>query len=242
MVSTPIRGGFFVKNDSPARRSFAKEGDFQSLKTKIPTFDIGQKILTMRKVIFGGLLLLLSCQSESVDYKSLTWEGEQGGVQAVVEIPAGTNLKLEYQPESGSIEPDQADGADRYIDFLPYPGNYGFIPGTIMDPSRGGDGDALDVLILGQSVTSGTVVEFAPIGLLKLLDAGEVDTKVIGVPISDDLRVMDISSFQDFLIRYDSARRIIEEWFLHYKGYGVMEVEGWDDEAAARAYIREWAQ
>lgn len=160
----------------------------------------------------------------------------------MVEIPAGTNLKLEYNAESGSIEPDQEDGADRYINFLPYPGNYGFIPGTYMDPDRGGDGDALDVLILGQSMASGTVLEFAPIGLLKMRDAGEVDTKVIGVPLADDQKVMDITSFQDLLIHYDTVRRIIEEWFLHYKGYGVMEVEGWEDEDAALAYIQQWAQ
>ena len=83
----------------------------------------------MRIVILVGLLFLLSCQTESVDYKNLSWEGEQGGIQAVVEIPAGTNLKLEYNAESGSIEPDQEEGADRYINFLPYPGNYGFVPG-----------------------------------------------------------------------------------------------------------------
>jgi len=196
----------------------------------------------MRLVIFVGLLFLLSCQAESVDYKSLSWEGEQGGIQAVVEIPAGTNLKLEYNAENGTIEPDQVEGADRYIDFLPYPGNYGFIPGTFMDPDRGGDGDALDVLILGQSIPSGTVLEFTPVGLLKLRDAGEVDTKVIGVPLAPEYQVMDINSFQDLLIHYDSARRIIEEWFLHYKGYGVMDVEGWEDEKVARTYIQEWAQ
>ncbi len=196
----------------------------------------------MRVVILVGLLFLLSCRTESVDYKNLSWEGEQGGIQAVVEIPAGTNLKLEYNAESGSIEPDQEEGADRYINFLPYPGNYGFIPGTYMDPARGGDGDALDVLILGQSVASGTVLEFIPIGLLKLRDAGEVDTKVIGVPLAEDQQVMDISSFQDLLIHYDSARRIIEEWFLHYKGYGVMDVEGWEDEAVARTYIQDWSR
>jgi inorganic pyrophosphatase len=111
-----------------------------------------------------------------------------------------------------------------------------------MDPARGGDGDALDVLILGQSVASGTVLEFIPIGLLKLRDAGEVDTKVIGVPLAEDQQVMDISSFQDLLIHYDSARRIIEEWFLHYKGYGVMDVEGWEDEAVARTYIQDWSR
>jgi len=196
----------------------------------------------MRIVIFVGLLFLFSCQSNSVDYSSLSWEGEQGGVQAVVEIPSGTNLKLEYNSESGRIEPDQEEGADRYINFLPYPGNYGFIPGTYMDPDRGGDGDALDVLILGQSVASGTVLEFIPIGLLKLRDAGAVDTKVIGVPLAEEQRVMDISSFQDLLIHYDSARRIIEEWFLHYKGYGVMDVEGWEDEAVARTYIQDWSR
>ena len=76
----------------------------------------------------------------------------------VVEIPAGTNHKIEYDPSTDSFENDKKDGKDRVISFLPYPGNYGFIPSTLMNKDRGGDGDALDILVIGESEPTGTVL------------------------------------------------------------------------------------
>ena len=49
-------------------------------------------------------------------------------LNVVVEIPAGTNHKLEYHPGQGYVNDTLEGGADRVINFLPYPGNYGFVP------------------------------------------------------------------------------------------------------------------
>ncbi|NRB65299.1 MAG: inorganic diphosphatase [Saprospiraceae bacterium] len=183
---------------------------------------------------------LTTCTVSTPDYAAMSWQGENG-IRMVVEIPAGTNLKNEWNKESGMIMPDQINGADRYIDFLPYPGNYGFIPGTLMDVNKGGDGDPLDALVIGANVPAGTIQEFIPIGLLDLKDDGETDIKIIGVPALVTDRVINATHFDDFLIHYDAARRIIEEWFLHYKGYGKMELVGWQDDKAAHAYIKTWS-
>lgn len=184
---------------------------------------------------------LLTCRPQQTDYSSLPWKGEEG-INMVVEIPAGTNLKLEFDPETNKIVPDQEGGSDRIVDFLPYPGNYGFIPGTFMDQGRGGDGDALDVLLISESLASGTVVEVLPIGLLDLRDGGEKDIKIIAVPVDPQQQVIAVRQFQDFLIKYDAVKRIIEDWFLHYKGYGTIEIVGWEDDAAARKIIESWAE
>ena len=93
----------------------------------------------------------------SKDFQYLPTYTEQG-INVVVEIPAGTNHKIEYDKENKEFVVDQKNGKDRIIDFLPYPGNYGFIPSTYMDPAIGGDGDALDVLVIGESVPTGTVI------------------------------------------------------------------------------------
>ena len=88
------------------------------------------------------MISLQACrQEQQADPRSL---GAQVGeyVQVVVEIPAGTNQKIEFDYKDGTFKVDQIDGKDRVIDFLPYPGNYGFVPGTLMDKERGGDGDA----------------------------------------------------------------------------------------------------
>lgn len=56
------------------------------------------------------------------------------------------------------------NGVPRWTTFLPYPANYGFIPGTRMNKEEGGDGDAVDVFVLCGAVPSGTVMEVEPIG------------------------------------------------------------------------------
>lgn len=100
-----------------------------------------------------------------------------GVLNAVIEISAGTNMKQAYDPRAGDIVPVMSDGKPRRIEFLPYPGNYGFIPSTFMDPAWGGDGHALDVLVLSEYVPVGTLMEVVPIAVLKLVEAGERDDK-----------------------------------------------------------------
>ena len=165
---------------------------------------------------------------------------DDGTVNVIVEIPAGTNTKIEYQTATERFAPDEADGKDRVIDFLPYVANYGFIPSTLMDPARGGDGDALDVLVLGETQATGTLLRVKPIAVLDLIDRGEVDTKIIAVPVLDEQRIMRADSFKDLLIEYDGAKRIIETWFLSYKGLGQVELGGWRDGQAADQEINKW--
>jgi len=166
----------------------------------------------------------------------------EGYLNMVVEIPAGTSLKLEYDPGQGRFLPDTLNGQAREIAFLPYPGNYGFIPSTYMDPARGGDGDALDVLMLGPARPSGTIIEVLPVGALLLRDGGEEDTKIVAVARDDRLNPMGIDEFRDLLTEFDPARRIVEEWFEHYKGFQQVDLVGWEDETYARREVKKWAK
>ena len=162
------------------------------------------------------------------------------GLQVVVEIPAGTNHKIEYDEAKKAFAVDQRDGRDRIIDFLPYPGNYGFIPSTFMDPARGGDGGALDVLLISEAVPTGTVLEARPIAALLLMDEGRLDTKIIAVPADSSRQVMKAQNFQEFSITYDGAKHIIENWFLYYDGLGATAFKGWRDEQFALEAVRKW--
>ena len=173
------------------------------------------------------------------DVKKLPLRGEKG-FNAIVEVPAGTNRKLEIQPD-GQYVAELVDGKARVVSFLPYPGNYGFIPSTLMDEARGGDGDALDVIIIAETVPVGSIQEFIPIAVLKMIDEGENDTKIIGVPADPALRVIRATNFEQFMLEYDAAKRIIETWFVHYQGYGTVQVLGWEDEKSALAEIEKWA-
>lgn len=200
----------------------------------------------MRHLFFFliGLLLLFGCNSSdsepSINYAALPAKGPNGHFQMVVEIPAGTNKKREYDYDSNTFPIDQKNGQDRIIQFVGYPGNYGFIPGTLMDEARGGDGDALDVLVLAESQPTGTVMEVIPIGTLQLEDGGELDYKIIAVPVDERLRVIPATTLAEFSNNFSAAKRQVRLWFLNYKGKNVMKFQGWQDEQEALAEIEKW--
>ncbi len=161
-------------------------------------------------------------------------------LNVVVEIPAGSNHKIEYHPGSGFMNDTLENGSERVVHFLPYPGNYGFVPSTLMDKRRGGDGDALDVLIIGEAQATGTLVRALPIAALLLRDRGEIDTKIIAVPADPADRTLEVENFLDFSLGNDAAKRIIESWFLNYKGPNMTELLRWEDESYAWREVRKW--
>ena len=119
-------------------------------------------------------------QSTSLSILDVTAQiDECGNFNAVIEIPAGTNKKIEFNNSTQAFEVDKNNGKDRVIQFLPYIGNYGYIPSTYSNPNQGGDGDALDVLVISESVKTGSIIEIIPIAVLKLLDEGEIDYKIL---------------------------------------------------------------
>ena len=207
----------------------------------------------MRTLCLLSVLLLLGCdrtaptetakdsdaQAADDPYAVASRTGEY--LNVIVEIPAGTNHKIEYHPGAGYINDTFVDGTQRIINFLPYPGNYGFVPSTLMDRARGGDGDALDILVIGESLPTGTQVVVQPIATLLLRDRGEIDTKIIAVPADSSARVYRADNFLDFSLGNDAAKRIIETWFLNYKGQGTVELMRWEDEAYAWREVAKWA-
>ncbi len=140
-----------------------------------------------------------------------------GTINAVVEIPAGTLAKYEVDKDTGMMAIEQKNGKPRYVQYLGYPANYGMVPRTLLPKSKGGDGDPLDVFILGPSVPSGTVVKARAIGSIILLDAGEIDDKLILV--MEDGPFANVSSLSDMEKRFPGALGILQTWLTHYKGY-----------------------
>ncbi|MBU6343208.1 MAG: inorganic diphosphatase [Bacteroidetes bacterium] len=163
-----------------------------------------------------------------------------GLLQGVIEIPAGTNHKYEYNKSLQQFQQDVRDGRPRMVRFLPYPVNYGFVPSTRMDKNRDGDGDPLDVLLLAESLPTGSVLEIEPIGLLKLKDLGELDHKVLAIPADPNLRIIDATDWDSFQKNYSAIRHILELFFLYYDGLGVMTLMGWGDDQEAREEIEKW--
>jgi len=163
-------------------------------------------------------------------------QNEDGTINAIIEIPAGTLEKFELNKSSGKIERDSTNGKPRTIDYLGYPANYGLIPQTLLSKQEGGDGDPLDVLVLGPSATRGEVVECKLIGVLRLKDRGEQDDKLIAV--ANGSLMHGVSNIDGITSEYEGALEIIEIWFTNYKGPGKMLSEGYGNKDEAETILR----
>ena len=166
---------------------------------------------------------------------------ESGNFNAVIEVPAGTNHKIEIDHQTGEFKTSLRNGKPRLIDFLGYPLNYGFIPGTLMDKGRGGDGDPLDALIICESLPSASIVEFIPIAVLRLKDSDELDSKIIGVPVDIAQRTISATNYEMLSNDYPAIMEILVMWFLNYdKKNDLTHWIGWEDEQKAINEIKKW--
>ena len=95
---------------------------------------------------------------------------------AVIEIPKGSKCKYELDKYTGLLKLDRILYTSTH-----YPANYGFIPRTYAD-----DGDPLDVLVLcSESIYPMTLMRVYPIGVMRMIDDGKMDDKIIAIPFAD---------------------------------------------------------
>ena len=95
---------------------------------------------------------------------------------SVIEITKGSKNKYELDKETGMLRLDRVLYTSTH-----YPANYGFIPRTYAE-----DNDPLDVLVLCQEgIAPMTITNCYPIGVIKMIDNGEIDEKIIAIPIKD---------------------------------------------------------
>jgi inorganic pyrophosphatase len=152
-------------------------------------------------------------------------------VRMIVEIPQHSANKYEYDGNLGVFRLDRA-----LYSPLHYPGDYGFIPGTLAD-----DNDPLDVLVLVQQPSfPGVLIEVRPVGVLNMQDGSEKDQKILSVPTRnpryDQIHTMDQI--------FPHVRREIEHFFSIYKELEgkVTTMEGWGGPREARKAITESRQ
>lgn len=152
-------------------------------------------------------------------------------VLVVIEIPAGSFTKYEIDKTTGYVVVDRFQAMP-----VAYPANYGTIPSSLA-----GDGDPLDALVLTREpVVPGAFIRVRPIGVLRMIDGGEEDDKVIAVPISDvDPQYDAVRTITDLP---EIERQRIEAFFRVYKdlpsGRKRVELRGFVGADAAKASVR----
>jgi inorganic pyrophosphatase len=138
-------------------------------------------------------------------------------VNGIIEIPKGNRAKYELDKDSGLLKLDRVLYSSVY-----YPANYGFIPQTL-----GEDKDPLDILILSQiEVVPLCIVSARIIGVMRMLDNGEADDKIIAVAAGDpsvqhynDISelpphlITETSSFFEDYTRLENKTVVVEEFF-----------------------------
>ncbi|HPF15616.1 MAG: inorganic diphosphatase [Planctomycetes bacterium] len=160
-----------------------------------------------------------------------------GEVQVVVEIPAGTTAKWEVTKPSGELRWEIKNGKPRIVAYLGYPGNYGMIPRTLLPKELGGDGDPLDVIVLGDSVPRGSVLPTHIIGVMRMLDGGEQDDKLIAVRSGTPFA--EVRSLAQLRKEFAGVDVILEQWFSNYKGPGIVQVPGFAEATEANRILQE---
>lgn len=149
----------------------------------------------------------------------------------IVEIPKNSSNKYEYDATLGLFRLDRSLYSPMH-----YPGDYGFIPGTLAD-----DGDPLDVLVLVQEPSfTGCLIEVRPVGMLNMVDNEERDQKIIAVPTRNP-RYEQIHTVDQV---FSHVRREIEHFFSIYKELEgrITSMQGWGGPREARRTITECRQ
>ena len=236
-----------MKADPPGERAGNKPSCTGSriaeLKISLSLENLFQFLLF--PVIIFFLISLSGCSNKQMRNFNAIPTFTMSYVNAVIEIPAGTNRKISYNEEKRMFLVEQDDGADRVVDFLPYPANYGFVPGTFIDPVMGGDGDPVDIMVISESLPTGTVLEVIPLLVLYFdYDSGYAshltDPKIIAIPASERLRVIRADNYEDLFDNYPGVVDILIKWFVSYKGPGVKELKAMGDGEVALNEIRKW--
>ncbi len=149
--------------------------------------------------------------------------GTADKMNVIIEIPRGSSNKYEIDKETGLITLDRAAHTAQV-----FPYDYGFIPQTLWD-----DADALDVVMLTTyPLLPGILVRARPIALIRMVDGGEADDKLIAVPTSDPRwdKTLDLTDINPHTLKE------MEHFFSTYKKLQNQEVgvSGFEGAAAAK--------
>jgi inorganic pyrophosphatase len=143
-------------------------------------------------------------------------------VNAVVEIPRGSPAKYEIDKASGLIRLDRTLHGS-----MVYPTHYGIIPQTVFD-----DGDPLDILLLlPQTVVPLTLVYARVVGVMRMIDQGIDDHKIIAVADNDHTQ-QHIQDIQDLDKSFLAELRDFFENYTNLEGKIVTVPDFWDKNKA----------
>ncbi len=131
---------------------------------------------------------------------------------AIIEIPRGSSNKYEIDKDTGLMKLDRVLYSAMFS-----PMDYGFLPQTYWH-----DDDPLDVLVMTTyALVPGILVEVRPIAVVKMIDGGDKDDKIIAVPTEDPRfnGIKDVSDIEEHILAE------LKHYYEHYKDLQNKKVE-----------------
>mmetsp|Transcript_52621 Transcript_52621/g.152994 ORF Transcript_52621/g.152994 Transcript_52621/m.152994 type:complete len:290 (+) Transcript_52621:60-929(+) len=150
---------------------------------------------------------------------------EEGLLNMVVEIPKMSKQKMEVNTKEANNPISQDVKKGKLRDYHgPIFWNYGMFPQTWEDPTNQhpelqvrGDNDPLDAVEIGsRTLAMGSVEQVKVLGVLAMIDDGELDWKVICIH-KDDPLAPELSNITDVEAKCPGVVSGIREWLRWYK-------------------------
>jgi len=155
-------------------------------------------------------------------------ENQPDIVNGIIEIPKNTRAKYELDKESGLLLLDRVIYSSMY-----YPANYGFIPQTYCD-----DNDPLDILVLSQiTIVPMCIVRSKVIGVMRMIDNGEADDKIIAVA-QNDMSVSHINDISELPVHFIKEMKNFFEDYKKLENKTVV-IEEFQDAATAKEILKQ---
>lgn len=149
----------------------------------------------------------------------------------VVEIGKNSANKYEYDPHLRLFRLDRTLYSPMH-----FPGDYGFIPGTIAE-----DEEPIDVLVLVEQPSfPGCLIRVRPVGMLDMLEESAYDHKILAVPEASP-RYEQVQSLEDVPPHVLAEVQHFFEIYKELEGKTV-EMKGWQNVDDARTAIQESRQ
>jgi membrane protein len=162
-------------------------------------------------------------EGQEMDLSKISIGSNPDKLNAVIEIPFGSNIKYEIDKDSGAVFVDRVMYSSYY-----YPANYGFIPNTLA-----ADGDPVDILVVNEyELVPGCVIPVRLIGVLIMEDEAGMDEKLLAVPVTkidptyeeiktyEDLPKATLNKIQNF---FDTYKALEPNKWVKVKGFEGIE-------------------
>ena len=150
-------------------------------------------------------IILISCEARG--YKDIPLYAKNGALHSIIEIPTGSTQKVKYEADHQGFKYFKENGIIARIKYLPSPVNFGFVP------SSSDDGDFAKIIVISESLSSGSIIEVDLIGAVEISSSGEKQYCMISIPGDENMRTLKSNKLEEIFGIYPEFKQMLEAWF-----------------------------